>query len=182
MGPVGLVFWQVVTNDSMPATQVFRTAFASSPAMICAGIATIGARVVRLGSELGLEQSWSIAWRSVSAPAGWARYGWRGMKCSHGPLPSSSFTPRSSIIRMLSPASSEARATARLASPHTVRLYDYSIGKILYYAMELLEGMDLNTLVQSHGPVSPERAAHFLRQTCESLAEAHEPRPHSPRY
>jgi serine/threonine-protein kinase len=39
--------------------------------------------------------------------------------------------------------------------------------------MELLDGLDLETLVRRHGPVPPERAIHFLIQACDSLAEAH---------
>ena len=40
--------------------------------------------------------------------------------------------------------------------------------------MELLEGMDLESLVRLHGPVPPERAVFFLIQACRYLAEAHE--------
>jgi serine/threonine-protein kinase len=39
--------------------------------------------------------------------------------------------------------------------------------------MELLRGMSLDTLVRQHGPLPPERAVHFLRQTCGALGEAH---------
>jgi serine/threonine-protein kinase len=39
--------------------------------------------------------------------------------------------------------------------------------------MELLNGLDLRSLVDQHGPVPSERAIHFLRQACHSLAEAH---------
>ena len=69
----------------------------------------------------------------------------------------------------------EARATARLSSPHTVQIYDYGTTKegTFYYVMELLDGFDLDTLVKDFGPVPPERAIHFLRQACDSLAEAH---------
>jgi serine/threonine-protein kinase len=42
-----------------------------------------------------------------------------------------------------------------------------------YYVMELLEGLDLETLVRRFGPVPPERAVHLLVQACDSLAEAH---------
>jgi serine/threonine-protein kinase len=70
----------------------------------------------------------------------------------------------------------EARATAALRSPHTVELYDYGTTEdgTFYYAMELLEGMDLETLVQRFGPVPPGRAVWLLSQAATSLAEAHE--------
>jgi len=69
----------------------------------------------------------------------------------------------------------EARATARLSSPHTVQIYDFGTTEegTFYYVMELLEGFDLETLVKKFGPVPPERAVHLLHQACLSLAEAH---------
>jgi CheY-like chemotaxis protein len=70
----------------------------------------------------------------------------------------------------------EARATSALTSPHTVEVYDF--GRLpdgsFYYAMELLEGLSLRSLVADEGPVRAPRAVHILRQACESLAEAHE--------
>jgi eukaryotic-like serine/threonine-protein kinase len=69
----------------------------------------------------------------------------------------------------------EARATAGLKSPHTVQLYDFGVTDdgTLYYVMELLDGMDLDTLVERFGPVPAERAIHFLLQVCASLEDAH---------
>jgi serine/threonine-protein kinase len=69
----------------------------------------------------------------------------------------------------------EADAAANLRSPHTVELYDFGVtdDQTLYFVMELLEGMDLDTLVRRHGRVPPSRVVHILRQVCESLAEAH---------
>ncbi len=69
----------------------------------------------------------------------------------------------------------EARATAALKSPHTVQLYDFGATEDgrLYYVMELLDGLDLDTLVRQHGPVPAERAVHILRQVCSSLLDAH---------
>ncbi|MFL5493082.1 MAG: serine/threonine-protein kinase, partial [Gemmatimonadales bacterium] len=62
-----------------------------------------------------------------------------------------------------------------LRSPHTVELYDFGVteDERLYFVMEFLEGMDLESLVGQHGPVAGRRVVHILRQVCESLAEAH---------
>jgi eukaryotic-like serine/threonine-protein kinase len=69
----------------------------------------------------------------------------------------------------------EAMAAANLRSPHTVELYDFGVAEdqTLYFVMELLEGMDLESLVGRHGPVPAGRVVHILRQVCESLDEAH---------
>jgi hypothetical protein len=69
----------------------------------------------------------------------------------------------------------EARATAGLRSPHTVEIYDFGVtgGGDFYYVMEFLEGVDLDTLVKQHGPMTAPRAIHLLRQACSSLADAH---------
>ncbi len=70
----------------------------------------------------------------------------------------------------------EAQATASMRSPHTIELYDFGISAegTFYYVMELLDGFDLETLVQKFGPLPAERAVHLIRQVCHSLAEAHE--------
>jgi serine/threonine-protein kinase len=69
----------------------------------------------------------------------------------------------------------EAEAAAQLRSPHTVELYDFGETEdgTMYFVMELLEGMDLETLVRKQGPLPQERVIHILRQVCESLEEAH---------
>jgi eukaryotic-like serine/threonine-protein kinase len=70
----------------------------------------------------------------------------------------------------------EAQATALMRSAHTMELYDFGIADdgTFYYVMELLDGFDLDELVERFGPVPAERAVRFLRQICASLAEAHE--------
>jgi eukaryotic-like serine/threonine-protein kinase len=47
----------------------------------------------------------------------------------------------------------EAEAAAQLRSPHTVELYDFGLTEdgTLYFVMELLEGMDLESLVRREG-------------------------------
>jgi len=70
----------------------------------------------------------------------------------------------------------EAQATASLTSPHSVALYDYGAADDgrFYYVMELLDGLDFETLVRRFGPLPPARVVHLLVQACESLDEAHE--------
>ncbi len=70
----------------------------------------------------------------------------------------------------------EARTTAGLRSPHTILLYDFGITRegSFYYVMELLEGVDLQTLVERFGRQSSERVSQLLAQACHSLIEAHE--------
>ena len=69
----------------------------------------------------------------------------------------------------------EAEAAASLRSPHTINLYDFGISQdgTFFLVMELLDGLDLETLIERYGPVPAERTVHLLRQACESLAEAH---------
>jgi hypothetical protein len=69
----------------------------------------------------------------------------------------------------------EVRLTARLTHPNTVTIYDYGRTPegLFYYAMELLDGIDLEELVRKNGPLPPARACHILVQVAGALAEAH---------
>ena len=69
----------------------------------------------------------------------------------------------------------EAKTIAQLTSPNTVRLFDFGVSETgsFYFVMELLDGMDLYSLVQRFGPLPPERVVAVLRQACRSLGEAH---------
>jgi hypothetical protein len=68
----------------------------------------------------------------------------------------------------------EAQVIAQLRSPHTVTLFDYGIADdgACYYVMELLDGIDADTLIKRFGPISAERVVHIVRQMCHSLSEA----------
>ncbi len=69
----------------------------------------------------------------------------------------------------------EARATALLTSIHTVKLYDFGVmndGRP-YYAMEMLNGFDLQRVVDGAGPLPPARVVSLMMQVCDSLTEAH---------
>jgi serine/threonine protein kinase len=68
----------------------------------------------------------------------------------------------------------EAQVIAQLRSPHTVTLFDFGITEegSFYYVMELLDGVDADTLIKRFGPIPAERVVHILRQICHSLSEA----------
>ncbi len=69
----------------------------------------------------------------------------------------------------------EVQATSALTHPNTVQIFDYGRTPegVFYYAMELLEGTNLDDLVARAGPLPEARAVYLLRQACGSLAEAH---------
>jgi eukaryotic-like serine/threonine-protein kinase len=70
----------------------------------------------------------------------------------------------------------EAQSLATLRSRNTIELFDYGVTAegTFFYVMELLDGMDLETLVDEYGPQPAARVIHFLIQACNSLAEAHD--------
>jgi eukaryotic-like serine/threonine-protein kinase len=69
----------------------------------------------------------------------------------------------------------EVQLTAQLTHPNTITVFDY--GKtpdgVFYYAMELLDGADLQKIVDASGPMPPARVVHVLEQVADALAEAH---------
>ena len=69
----------------------------------------------------------------------------------------------------------EVRLSASLTHPNTITIFDFgrTADDTFYYAMEYLEGLDLQRMVESFGPLPEERVAYLLRQVCGSLGEAH---------
>ena len=70
----------------------------------------------------------------------------------------------------------EVQLLAGLSHPNIVTVHDYgrTVDGSFYFAMELLDGMDLEKLVSSDGPQPPERVIHIVRAVARGLHEAHE--------
>jgi eukaryotic-like serine/threonine-protein kinase len=69
----------------------------------------------------------------------------------------------------------EVQITSQLNNPNTVAIYDFGRTPegVFYYAMEFLDGIDLQTLVERYGAQPVPRVIHILQQVCGSLYEAH---------
>jgi serine/threonine-protein kinase len=153
------------------------------PYLIVVAMAYIAARIIyRLGQDVskaremgayrleerlgagGMGEVWRASHRMLARPAAIKLINPRVLGTDPG-------TIEAATIRF----EREAQVTAGLRSPHTVELYDFGVADNgeLYYVMELLDGVDLDTLVRTYGPLPAERVIHLLEQACASLAEAH---------
>jgi serine/threonine-protein kinase len=154
-----------------------------APYLAVAGLAYLAARTIyRLGQDVtrarelgsyrlvewlgqgGMGEVWRAEHRLLARPA--------AVKLIH---PRFLGPDAGTVHTMIARFEREAQTTATLQSPHTVEVYDYGTTEdgTFYYVMELLEGIDLQDLVQRFGPQPPARVVHILRQACGSLSEAH---------
>jgi len=152
------------------------------PYLLVAGMAYVGARVVyQLGTEVkrarelgsyqleeklgegGMGEVWRARHRMLARPA--------AIKLIRRPDGGARAGVSDEVARRFE---REAQVIARLRSPHTVELFDFGRAEdgAFYYAMELLDGMDADSLIRRFGPIPPERAIYLLRQVCHSLSEA----------
>ncbi|HZA99271.1 MAG TPA: serine/threonine-protein kinase [Gemmatimonadales bacterium] len=182
MDPLAALFWQSrgVDVPSLPAVLILAV-----PNYLCAILAPVISHIInRLGREVrkaremgsyvlggliakgGMGEVWEATHRFLARPA--------AVKLIKPEVLSAVTKVQADVL--LQRFRREARAAANLRSPHTIQLYDFGVSDdgTFYYVMELLNGMDLQTLVEEYGPLPPARAIHILQQACESLAEAHD--------
>ena len=68
----------------------------------------------------------------------------------------------------------EAHTAARLNEPHIIPIHDTGeIDGRLYLVMPIVEGIDVEHLLQRDGPMSPQRAVHIIEQLATALDAAH---------
>jgi serine/threonine-protein kinase len=69
----------------------------------------------------------------------------------------------------------EVHHMSQLTHPNTVAVFDYGRNPegVFYYAMEYLDGIDLEHLVEEYGPQPADRVVAILIQVCGALHEAH---------
>jgi serine/threonine-protein kinase len=69
----------------------------------------------------------------------------------------------------------ELQAVTRLSHPNIIKTYDaHQVGSLHYFAMEFVEGMDLDKFVREVGPLSVEQACEYARQVAQGLQHAHQ--------
>ncbi len=180
MGPAALLIWGATRDFVFPETSIVLAT--TLPNFMCAALAWLGSRYLyRIGLELRAARQLGRYRLVERIGAGGMGEVWRA---EHDMLarPAALKLVRPELMRRSGISSEalarferEAQSTAALSSPHTVTLYDFGVtdDDLFYYAMELLDGLDLDTLIRRHGKVPPARAIHFMTQACASLAEAH---------
>jgi serine/threonine-protein kinase len=183
MGPFYLLIFSWYHQVPLPGIAIVGVSY---PMFICAVIA-VGAGVVmsryrkdvdqarQLGSyrlvdrlgKGGMGEVWRAKHQMLVRPA--------AIKLIRPGALGTAQTDDSSDSHILRRFEREVQATASLQSPHTISVYDFGVTDegSFYYVMELLDGLDTDTLVEKFGPLPEGRVVNLLKQVCDSLAEAH---------
>ena len=183
MGLVYLLVFSWYHQVPLPGFAIFGVSY---PLFVCAGIA-VGAGVVMSRYQKDVDQARQLGSYRLVDRLGRGGMGevWRAkhqmlvrpaaIKLIRPGALGTAQTGDSSDSHILQRFEREVQATASLQSPHTISVYDFGVTDegSFYYVMELLDGLDTDTLVEKFGPLPEGRAVNLLRQVCDSLAEAH---------
>lgn len=173
-----LAAWDFDVRRGLPTVDVIRhSAETFVSCSIAVGIATVASQVI-FGLRAKVRAAYTVGQYTLIE-----KLGEGGMGVVF--LASHAMLKRSTAVKLLPPEKSDAWArerfeeevqlTSKLTHPNTVAIYDYGRTRdgVFYFAMEYLDGIDLQGLVRRFGPQPPARVVHMLRQICASLAEAH---------
>lgn len=182
MDPLALAFTSVFRKLPVSATG-YELFWAFFPNYLCAVLATLPARIIgRLGRQVrkaremgsyqlvsqigkgGMGEVYRAEHHMLARPA--------AIKVIRPDLLGSSKEAQITLSRFRR----EAEAVAMLRSPHTIDLYDFGVTDegAFYFVMELLEGLDLEKLIDRFGSLPAGRAVYLAIQASDSLAEAHQ--------
>ena len=123
-----------------------------------------------LGSRLGQYEIVELIGRGGMAAVYRATQTSLGRPCAVKVLPAALAKDASFVARF----QREARSTAAITHPNIIQVYD--VGEqdsFQYIAMELVEGESLADTLRRDGPVPPEQAISYMKQTASALAAAH---------
>ena len=179
-----LVFAVQAARGMAPDTSLPYVIWSFLPSYICALLAVVPVRIVHgLGQQV--QRARELGNYVLEEPLGSGGMG-QVFRATHQHLarPAAVKLIRPEVLEDSDPSHArvvterfrrEAEATALLRSPHTIGLYDFGLTPdgTFFIVMELLDGLDLDSLVRRFGPVEPERAVFLLTQVCASLEEAH---------
>ena len=154
------------------------------PTYICAFLVVIPVKIIHgLGQQV--RRARELGSYRLEEPLGKGGMG-EVFKATHQMLarPAAVKLIRSELLGSSSPSAArviierfrrEAEAAASLRSPHTINLYDFGISQdgTFFLVMELLDGLDLETLIERYGPLPAERGCTCCGRPVQSLAEAH---------
>ena len=101
---------------------------------------------------------------------------YRARHTGSGRLCAVKLLPRSASDREQRQFDNEVRLGSRLHHDHAVTVHEHGKASdgTRYFAMELVEGLSLQELVERDGPQPAARVIEILRQVCTALAAAHE--------
>ncbi len=176
MAPLGILLNHFWRGNPLPPLEIWAI-WSAAPFLMAVLCTWIAKWIYQLGVEL--EQARNLGSYQLLEPVGEGGMG-EVWKAKHR------YLARDAAVKLIGSKGKnagemrrrferEAQVVARLECPHTVSIFDFGAtpeGQ-LYFAMELIRGLNLDQLVKRFGPQPQERVRHILMAVLRSLEEAH---------